>query len=148
VVLDLQQVAHVDFARGFGGLAVRLDSAEFARSRGQRTRLEEPRRPQPLVDSNAPGLHRFTVAPGPDTTMPGAAPESPEAARNRSQRSFRNADERTRDALHAAQRDRCAAPRIPPNCISGRRSPGGPSLKTAPGSGFAIPSPMPPAPGK
>jgi hypothetical protein len=53
VVLYTQQVAHVDFTRGLGGLTVGLNSAKFTGARGERARLEEASGPQPLVDSHA-----------------------------------------------------------------------------------------------
>src|SRR5271165_4472117 len=49
VVLDLQQVAGADFARGLGRLPVGMNAAEFKGARGQRASLEESRGPEPFV---------------------------------------------------------------------------------------------------
>ena len=47
-----QHVSDADLTRGFGGLAVRLNPAEFAGSRGQGSSLEESGGPEPFVDSH------------------------------------------------------------------------------------------------
>jgi hypothetical protein len=47
---DSQHVSDADFARGLRRLGVALDSSETAGSRGEGSRLEKSRRPQPLVD--------------------------------------------------------------------------------------------------
>jgi hypothetical protein len=48
-----QPIAVSDLVGGFGALAVELDLTPVDRLRGQRPRLEESRRPQPLVEPRA-----------------------------------------------------------------------------------------------
>ena len=60
IVLHLQLVAHLHFARRLHYLSVCFDSSEFTCLPGQRSRLEEARRPQPLI--NAYLLHTNIVA--------------------------------------------------------------------------------------
>ena len=56
VVGDAKHVTDADFAGRLGGLAVRLNAAEFAGARGKRASLEEPGSPQPFVDSHCEAL--------------------------------------------------------------------------------------------
>ncbi len=50
---DLQHVAGLHLARGLGRLMMEFDAAQLAGTRRQGPALEEPRRPQPLVDPDA-----------------------------------------------------------------------------------------------
>src|SRR4051794_7631134 len=53
IVYYLHHVSGFDFARGFNDVRVAFDSTEFTGSRGEGSGLEEPRRPEPLVNSHA-----------------------------------------------------------------------------------------------
>src|SRR5690606_20603048 len=50
-----QPIADAHRPRGLHALVTDLDLAAFDGLRGRRAGLEEPRRPQPLVDAHAPG---------------------------------------------------------------------------------------------
>lgn len=58
-VFDLEHVAGVDFAGGFGAEAVGLDAADVASLAGEGAGFEEARSPEPFVDAN--GIHRSMV---------------------------------------------------------------------------------------
>ena len=63
VVGHPHHISNADLARGLGGLAVGLNSAEFTRARGQRPRLEESGGPEPFVDSyGGHGVAAYTQA--------------------------------------------------------------------------------------
>ena len=52
VVFDLQAVAGMDIACGFGAQAIRIDPAHIASARGYGAGFEEARGPEPFVDAN------------------------------------------------------------------------------------------------
>src|SRR3954447_24999027 len=58
---DLQLVAGPDLAAGLDRLAVDVHAPALDRLRGQRPGLDEPRRPQPLVDAHVAMLPRVDV---------------------------------------------------------------------------------------
>ena len=65
VIGHAQSVPHPDFTRRLCGLSVRQDSAQFARSFRQRTRLEKSRRPQLRIHSYSYAGHNFYCATRP-----------------------------------------------------------------------------------
>src|SRR4051794_39324544 len=63
IVYYLHHVSGLDFARGFNDVRVAFDSTEFTGSRGESSRLEEPRRPEPLIDSYSLRCHLSLLSP-------------------------------------------------------------------------------------
>src|ERR1039458_9849021 len=61
LLLDAQHVTGADLARGLGALATGGDAAQFAGLGSLLARLEEARRPQPLVDAGA--VHSWPPLP-------------------------------------------------------------------------------------
>jgi hypothetical protein len=51
IVGDAEADSDVDFASGFSGLSVELNSAEFTGLGGERAGFEEARSPEPFVDA-------------------------------------------------------------------------------------------------
>ena len=68
VICDSQLIADMDFPRRLGGVTVRLNSSQLARALCQRARLEESRRPQPLVYPYA--VHNVLSHPPPAPVVP------------------------------------------------------------------------------
>src|SRR5688500_19270791 len=60
-----QLISHADLPRGLGALAVEIDMAGVNFSRGDRSRLEEARGPEPFIQSHAGKLTDGRVNPFP-----------------------------------------------------------------------------------
>jgi hypothetical protein len=60
VIFHVQEVSHTNVSRGLDQLSFALHAAKFACMSGKRTRLKEPSRPQPLIDSHARYVFRHT----------------------------------------------------------------------------------------